>query len=213
MAKLKEKYIQHSEASRLSGLPSPIIGLTGGIATGKSTVSDYLKAHGHPVICADQMVKLIYTRQETKDFIQTHFPQAFGSQGIDFKKLREVFFHDPKAQGLIEGFLYPRLALEVKTEFEGLGRPSYIFYDVPLLFEKGMAPGVDLRLLVYAPRELQLQRLLARDKISAELAQEILAKQWPIDQKLPLSDFIIKNEGAREELPAEIEKILKEIFI
>ena len=213
MLKLKEKYIQHTKDSRISGLSSPVIGLTGGIATGKSTVSDYLKAQGHPVICADQMVKRLYGKEETINFIQKEFPGVCGPQGIDFKKLREVFFHDSKAQSLIEGFLYPRLALEVKTEFKSLGSPSYIFYDVPLLFEKNMASGVDLRLLVYAPYEIQLKRLLERDKISAELAQEILAKQWPIDQKLKLSDFVIKNEGAREELPTEIEKILKEIFI
>lgn len=213
MSKLKNKYIQHTQASRLSGLASPIIGLTGGIATGKSTVSDYLKAQGHPVICADQMVKRLYSREETKAFIAQNFPEAYGAQGIDFKKLREVFFHQEKAQAMIEGFLYPRLALEVKAEFEDLGSPSYIFYDVPLLFEKNMASGVDLRLLVYAPYELQLKRLLERDKISTELAQEILSKQWPIDQKLKLSDFVIKNEGAREELPTEIEKILKEIFV
>lgn len=213
MKTLKGQYIHLTPESRLSKLPVPIIGLTGGIATGKTTVSNYIRAQGYPLICADQMVKQIYQSKETQSFISGQFPQAISNGLIDFKKLRDVFFHSDEAQKQIEAYIYPRLSLEFQEEYKKLGNPSYVFYDVPLLFEKNMDSGVDIKILVYAPFELQLKRLLERDKNSEELAKQILSKQWPIDKKKSLSDFIIKNEGAREELPREIENILNQIFI
>lgn len=212
MKTLKEQYIQLTQDKRLSKLPVPVLGLTGGIATGKTTVSNYLKAQGHPLICADLLVKRIYQNKETFDFISEQFPLAITDKEIDFKKLRDIFFHQDQAQKKIEAYIYPRLSLEVQEEFKSLGSPAYVFYDVPLLFEKEMASGVDLRILVYAPYELQLKRLLARDKNTEELAKQILSKQWPIEKKKDLSDFIIKNEGALDELPREIENILNQIF-
>lgn len=210
--KLKDKYHKLTPATRLSNLEVPIIGLTGGIATGKSTVSDYLKAKNHPLLCADVLVKKIYQEKETQEFIASHFPQAMIEGKIDFKKLRDLFFHEVSVQKQIEGFLYPRLGQKVREEYKLLESPAYLFYDVPLLFEKDMAPHADVLLVVYAKASIQKERLILRDKISEELAEQILAKQWPIDQKRDLAHFIIKNEGAPQELPAEIEKVLNELF-
>lgn len=210
--KLKDKYHKLNSTTRLSNLEVPIIGLTGGIATGKSTASDYLKKKGHPLLCADILVKKIYQEEETLKFIEGHFPQVVLEGKIDFKKLRDLFFHEALVQKKIEGFLYPRLSQKVKEEFKLLGSPSYLFYDVPLLFEKEMAAHADVLLVVYAKASIQKERLILRDKITEELAEQILSKQWPIEQKKKLADFVIKNEGAPEELPVEIDKVLNQLF-
>lgn len=212
MKKIKEKYVHLNSVSRLSHLSSPIIALTGGIATGKSTVSEYLKKSNHPLICADQMIKRIYEQDETIEFIAQNYPNCIEKNKINFKTLREIFFKNEQTQKKIEAHLYPRLSLEVQKEFIHIGKPDYIFYDVPLLFEKGMASGVDLILLVYSPYTTQKERLLARDKISNELAEQILEKQWSIEKKRPLSHFIINNDGPIEALPEKINIILDEIL-
>lgn len=210
--KIKEKYNRLTTAQRLSHLAVPIIGLTGGIATGKSTVGNYLINKGYPLLNADLLIKMIYQGQETLDFISNHFPQVIHQEKIDFKKLRELFFHHKDVQTKVENFLYPRLEEKVVQEFKKLGNPEYLFYDVPLLYEKDMASHVDVTIVVYTSPMIQKERLIFRDKISEDLANQILSKQWPIDQKKALADFTIKNEGATNELPLEIERVLKELF-
>jgi len=210
--KLKSKYQKLSSANRLSSLEVPIIAITGGIATGKSTVDEYLKTKGHPLISADALIKKIYQEATTFEFINRSFPQVIDTAKIDFKKLRDLFFHNEDVQKKIEEFLYPLLEIRMNDEFIALGKPDYLFYDVPLLFEKDMAKNVDVTVVVYAPENLQLERLLKRDSITPELAKQILSKQWPIEQKKNLANFVIDNQGSLNETQANINKVLDELF-
>src|SRR6476661_1063578 len=109
MKNLKAKYIKLEPGFRLYNLDKPIIALTGGIATGKSTVTKMLEAKGLQVIDADALVKSIYRKEETKNFIKTVFSVAWGNEEISFPKLRELVFQNPKVKEAVETFIYARL--------------------------------------------------------------------------------------------------------
>jgi len=212
MKKLKSKWITKNPENRLYQMPVPIIGLTGGIGTGKSTVSDILRKKNIAVIDADKLVKNIYTFPETLDFISNHFPLAFQNGAIDFPKLREIVFADSAAKKSIEDFIYTYLPSEFKKAYEELNNPEFIVYDVPLLFEKKLDEKVDLTVCVYAKRKTQIERLLSRDKSTPELAEKMLASQMEIDEKKRLSDILIDNQNDLEALNFSIEEFLKGII-
>lgn len=210
--KLKEKYIKLTSKNRLYSLPYPIIALTGGIATGKTTVSNILKDKKLPVICADNLVRNIYKTQDAFDFISSNFPQAIHNNAIDFKILRSIFFNDKNAQEKIEEFIYARLEIFFKKEADAFDDLSYVIYDVPLLFEKELDSKVDLSICVYSPRDKQIERVLKRDNIDQQLAEKIIDTQTDIEQKRQLSDLIIDNTQAIENITNTVTKLLSKIF-
>lgn len=212
MKKLKAKFIRLAREQRLHQLEVPIVGLTGGIATGKSTVSRMLEQEGLNVIDADKLVKKIYALQETIDFITNRYPQSFQSGSIHFPTLREIFFKDQNAKKEIENYIYQRLPAAFHQEFERQGKPELVIYDVPLLFEKGLDKSVDLKVLVYAPREIQRARLMERDGILEPLAETILSQQMDIEVKKGQADFIISNTSSLTELTEEVQQFLRQIL-
>jgi dephospho-CoA kinase len=210
--KLKAKYQRLSPATRLHGLPVPLVGLTGGIATGKSTVAGLLRERGFAVIDADRLVKDIYQWPETRAYLEQNHPEVLSPEGVDFPRLRELAFSDPAVKRGLEEFLYARLPRAFLEKFEALGRPEVIVYDVPLLFEKNLAPKVDRSVVVYAPRELQLARLIQRDQSTPELAERILAQQLGIEEKRRLADELIQNTGNLDDLRREIDRWITQLF-
>lgn len=212
MKELKEKYIRLSSQRRLHELPAPIIGLTGGIATGKSTVANIFRSKGLPVIDADQLVKNIYRLNETKESIRAIFPEGLKHGEIHFPSLREKFFQDSKTKSEIEGYIYQRLPDVFLKNYHELGSPPFIIYDVPLLFEKRLDLLVDVSITVYAPRELQKARLMKRDGVLEDLAKIILEQQMDIEEKKLKANFVIDNSFSQEELVQEVEQILRQLF-
>lgn len=210
--KLKQKFIKLSETQRLYGLDKPIIGLTGGIATGKSTVTKLLEAQGLVVLDADRLVKSIYQTQEAKDFIKTTFPEAWINNEINFQKLRELFFHHPKTKEAVEGFIYARLPKAFADAAAQNTKQPFHIYDVPLLFEKGLDQKMDLSVLVYAPRKIQRARLMDRDGHVEDMAEKILGHQMDIEDKKLKADFVINNSAGMDELAAEVKQLLLQIF-
>lgn len=185
---------------RLYNIPCPIIGLTGGIATGKSTVSDMLKAQGHHIICADSLVKDVYKLSSTIDYLKLNYPDVIVGESIDFKLLREKVFSNEEIKEDIERLIYAKMPAMFKKEFENFRNPDFIFYDVPLLFEKKLDKLVDYKMLVYCPREVQIKRLMQRDKISNDLANKILDKQIDIEIKKENSDYVIDNSKSKTDI-------------
>lgn len=209
--KLKDQFVRLSKNDRLYQQKIPIIGLTGGVATGKSTVSSFFKKEGFNIINADALVHAIYKKKPTIDFIQKNFPNVIKNGAIDFKNLRKIFFEDKNNQELIEKFIYLNLEsafLEEAKDFNNL-----IIYDVPLLFEKGLKEKVDLVICVYCPEKLQLKRLIERDHIEENLAQKIIQSQMDIEKKKELSDFVINNGGSLENTLTEFKKIKDHLFV
>lgn len=210
--KLKKNYIKLKQDQRLYGYDKPIIALTGGIATGKSTVTKLLEQKGIAIIDADQLVKSIYARQESKDFIKSHFPEAWIQDGIDFKKLRELVFSDAGIKKEVESFIYDRLPAAFKEATLKIQHQDFYIYDVPLLFERGLETKVDLTILVYAPRKVQLARLIDRDGSKEEVGNKILDQQIDIEEKKLRSDLVINNSGTMTELATEVESLLLQIL-
>jgi len=202
--KLKQEYISKDSSSRLHNLDAPIIGLTGGIATGKSTAASKLENQGILVINADHLVKSIYATEEMVHFVKQKYPDVICEESIDFKKLRQLAFSDLEVRTALETEIYAKLPAAFLEEYTKAGKPDLVVYDVPLLFEKGLDSKVDLKVCVYADQETQLERLTKRDNVSKEQAQLALANQMNIEEKKNNSDAVIENIGTLEQLNSNV---------
>ena len=128
--------------NRLYNIKVPVIGITGGIASGKSSFSNFIVANNEQVICADKIIKKLYALPETVKFIKNIQPITVEPSGeINFKKLRSIVFSDKKTKDKIESYLHPRIKDIFLSEI--IPTKKRIFYDVPLLFEKNMQSNFD----------------------------------------------------------------------
>ena len=192
------------------------IGLTGGIATGKSTVAKIIRDLGRPVIDADSLARDV-VRPQTPGWQAV--VQAFGrdilspDQSLNRQLLGQIIFKDPIQREKLESILHP-LIQELKNKerlrLENDGC-DLAFYDVPLLFEKNLQKDFDKIVLVYCSREEQIQRLIERNHLSQSEAEERLKSQLPIDEKIKKSDFVIMNRGSIGELRANTISVLNEL--
>ncbi|MCO4792744.1 MAG: dephospho-CoA kinase [Bacteriovoracaceae bacterium] len=207
---LKDKYITKDGSSRMHGLSVPLIGLTGGIASGKSSVAKLLEDSGVLVIGADKLIKIIYQNKEIIDYIKDNYPKVITDGVIDFKSLRELAFNDIDIRTNLETILYSKLPETFLNVYKDNGSPDLVVYDVPLLFEKGLDDKVDLKVCVYIPKETQLKRLMDRDGVSEEQAEAALSNQMDIEEKKNKSDYIIDNQSNKNELKEKVEDFIKE---
>lgn len=210
--KVKSKYIRLNPDRRLYKLDIPVIGLTGGIASGKTTVGKMLMDKGFPLINADLLVKSIYSRQDVKDFIQKEHPDVMKNGEIQFPLLRQKVFLSREVKTQIEGLIYQHLFTAFRKEFEKFQDPKVLIYDVPLLFERNMESYFDLTVLVYAPRKIQRARLMTRDGHLEDMANNILDQQMDIEEKKAKAEFIIDNSQTETELTEELNQFLRQIL-
>ena len=209
MHKLKYVINKLDTSTRLHQCSVPIVAITGGIACGKSTVSKIISNTGHSIIDADQLVKKIYASNEMHQFLGKICPAVIKQGNIDFVELRSLFFSNQDLKESLEKFIYQKLPIVFLKELNQLQlKGEFVFYDVPLLFEKAMEHKVDTYALVYSPRELQLSRLLKRDQISKEQAEKILDTQWNIERKKDLCSLIIDNTSTLSELELRTQEFL-----
>ncbi len=214
---LKTEFVSLNSDQRLYHLDIPIIGLTGGISTGKSTVLHLLEKAGFKIISADSLVKSIYTTEEAKYFVTNNFPSVIENNQINFKQLREIVFSDLNAKKMIENFVYSKLPdaflNNVQTLKQTYPEMKCLMYEVPLLFERRLNNLVDLSVCIYLPRNTQKERLMKRDNISSELAEKILNEQLDIEQKKNKSKYIINNTGTLEDLASEVNGFIQHFFL
>lgn len=189
------------------------IGLTGGIATGKSTVSRILKTRGYPVIDAD-----ILAREAVQIGTEAHqrISQAFGPDSIQASgelnraRIGEVVFSDRSKLDLLESIIHPevrKLALAKKAELAASGHFA-AFYDVPLLFEKKMEDLFDAVVVVAATPELQKARLMMRNGFSSDEANRRIASQIAIEEKVKRGHHVIHNHGSVADLEKQVDEFL-----
>jgi dephospho-CoA kinase len=212
MRKLSPNLIRLSPSLRLYKMEQPIVALTGGIACGKTSVSKIVSGKGIKVIDADALVKGIYQTPEAKDFIRNLVPHAWETDQIDFSALRKIVFSDETIKNQVESFIYTRLPQAFKTESQKIQGQDFIFYDVPLLFERNLESLVDVRVVVYTPRELQLKRLMERDHSDEESALKILRAQLDIELKKNQADLVINNSGTLSELKENVDEFIKRLL-
>ena len=199
-----------------------VIGLTGGIGTGNSTVSRKLREKGYPVIDLDIISREVITYSEVIDELVENFGSEIleeqnavsGKKCISRNKLRQTVFKDEKKVAVLNSIMHPPIIEEMRRQIKELGQ-SYetVFVEVQLLFEAKLEKEFDMTVLVYADRKTQIERVLKRDGRSEGEVQEIINAQMSMDEKRKLSNYIIENSGNSEMLDLEIEKFIKKFGI
>jgi dephospho-CoA kinase len=193
-----------------------IVGLTGGIATGKSTVAAMLRRRGAPVVDADALVHAAeQPGQPAYDDIVRRFGHGVlaRDRSIDRAALGKLVFDDPDARRDLEAITHPRVRELIAREVAAAaaaGDPIVII-DIPLLFETGRADQFNGVLLVYAPAEVQMQRLRERSGLSEAEARKRLAAQLPIDEKRQRASWVIDNSGELSATEAAVARWWDEI--
>ena len=188
-----------------------IIGLTGGIASGKSTVSDELKKCGIEIIDADAISRtLLEVNGPAYDAVAETFPKYINEDGtVDRRALGAYVFANEEALAKLNGITHPIIVAEVKKLAEQAERCAVI--DAPLLIEVGLDKICDEIWLVTADRETRVTRVIARNGLTREEAEDRIDRQMPEEEKRRRAHRVIENNGTMEMLYTEIEK-LKEIL-
>ena len=199
-----------------------IIGLTGGIGTGKSTVSRKLRERGYPVIDLDVISREVIEYPEVIDELVRNFGieilesqnNISGKKSISRNKLRQTVFKEEKKVSVLNSIMHPPIVEEMRRQVENL-KKNYktVFVEVQLLFEAKLEKEFDLTVLVYADKKTQLERVLKRDGRKEEEVQQIINAQMDMTEKRRLSNYIIENNGDSEMLDLEIEKFIKKLKI
>lgn len=188
-----------------------LIGLTGGVGSGKSTVAGMLRRLGATVIDADEATHAVYApRTEGFTAIVEAFGQEFVRDGeIDRKRLGDLVFKDESARLRLNAIVHPRVRdwMAARTVEAVEHGADVVVQDVPLLFENGLQGLFSATMLVYARPQTQLARLLDQRGLSRERATSILAAQMPIDDKRSLATFVVDNNGGIEETQRQVEEV------
>jgi dephospho-CoA kinase len=199
-----------SRPDRGAGTAGPLrIGLTGGIASGKSTVADLFAGKGVPVIDLDVISRAVVTPGSPglAAVVEAFGDGVLDAHGtLDRASLRRLVFADPASRRRLESILHPRILAETLRECEAAGGP-YQIVVVPLLVESGLAGWVDRVLVVDCPMEVQVTRLKARDGATDEQARAILAAQATREARLAVADDVIENAGSPEALVEAVERL------
>ncbi|MEW6532850.1 MAG: dephospho-CoA kinase [Thermodesulfobacteriota bacterium] len=190
-----------------------VVGLTGGIASGKSTVSRMFKEAEVPVICLDELAReVVKPGSSALEQIRNEFGDAvLDSDGcLDRNAMARLVFADPEKRKRLEAIIHPRVGQEknrIASELERAGH-DLVVVDVPLLYEVGWDQSCDVVVVVYAPGEVQEQRLRERDGLTEKDAHSRLGAQGPIDEKRDRADLVIDNTGSLEDTRAQFRDVL-----
>lgn len=194
-----------------------VAGLTGGIATGKSTVSSFLREAGAVIIDADAIARDVVK----KDLPAWHEIVGVFGKGIllpdgeiDRIRLGKIIFRDSSKKEILNKIVHPRVIQKVSELIDKIGKESpdsIVVLDVPLLIEAGMDNGLDDVILVYTPEEIQIKRLIERDGLSYDDAISRIRSQMPIEKKKNFSTIIIDNSGDIEITKKRSLEVLKRL--
>ena len=194
-----------------------IVGLTGGVASGKTAVSQVLREEGAYIIDADQIAR---------ELVQPHKPawneiiRAFGKEilqedgSVDRKELADKIFADPEQRKVLNQILHPRIKEEIARRAREIGQKNpeaIVVIDAPLLVELGMHHKVDRLIVVTSTQTQQMERLKKRDGRSPEEALRLLSSQMPVEEKEKLADFVVRNEGSLEEMKKGAKEVFKKL--
>lgn len=195
-----------------------VVGLTGGIASGKSTVSGLFQQLGVPVICADELAhEAVKPGAPALEEIR----REFGDESIDEKgnldraAMAALVFHDPSLRKKLESIIHPRVSEGKNRRLEEFRRRGYavVVVDVPLLYESGWEKEFDLVVVVHVPRHVQEQRLVDRDGMTHEDARARLDAQMPIEDKRARADRVVDNTGSVPYTREQVVAILRELMV
>ncbi|MBI5251628.1 MAG: dephospho-CoA kinase [Desulfomonile tiedjei] len=193
-----------------------IVGLTGGIASGKSTVGRMFQECGIPLICADELArKAVEPGSDGLGEIRRVFGKGVldAQGGLDRAAMARIVFQDPGARKLLESIVHPVVSKEKERILKNLECEGHevVIVDVPLLYESSWEKGFDLIIVAYSPKAVQEQRLVVRDNMSKEEALARLDAQMDIEEKRRLADRVIDNTGDPAQTRRQVEGLLNEL--
>ena len=186
-----------------------VVGITGGIGSGKSAVTDHLETLGIAVVDADKVARVVVEPGTSglaaiADHFGTDILLADGS--LDRAALRKIVFDNPDERGVLEGITHPRIREEIARQLSETTSP-YVVLSSPLLLESGQNAVADYVVVVDLPEEVQLSRTMARDDNSETLVKQIMAAQLDRQTRLSRADTSIMNDGSPEALYERVEKL------
>jgi len=191
-----------------------LIGITGGVGTGKSLAAQALRDLGAVVFSADEAAREAAApgSQVLRAIEQQFGPRALQPDGtLDRRWLADRVFRDPEARRVLESLTHPAILAILRRQIEEararLGPEAVIVVEAPLLFEAGMAGWFDAILAITAPEEVQIARLMRRDGLTQDEARLRIAAQMPLEEKAARADFVVPNTGTPEDLKRRIGQI------
>ncbi|EAH7493053.1 dephospho-CoA kinase [Campylobacter coli] len=190
--------------------------VTASIACGKSTFIEIANSLGFKSISADSIAHEIldkYALELAQIFSKFHKKNLLKAEGkIDRKILGEIVFNNKEAKTILENFTHPKIRAQILEQMQILEQENKAFFvEIPLFFESGAYDGLGKVILIYAPKELSLKRIIQRDNLSLETAKARLDSQVNIEEKLEKADFIIKNTNSYADFRQECVKVIQEI--
>lgn len=192
-----------------------ILGLTGGIGSGKSTVSKIFLSMGIKVFDADLIAKDILETEQVKEEIKEKLGKEFinlKSNSVDKELLKKEVFNNSKKLNILNGIVHPRVVeIYIKKYLEFKDKKEIVIFDVPLLFEVNLERYCDKVIVVDIDLKVQIERIKNRDNIDVTLINKIIAAQMSREERNMKADILIENNGSLEELKQKIEKIIKDI--
>ncbi len=195
-----------------------IVGLTGGIATGKSTVTQMFKSVDIPVVETDKIARdMLRKGTEGYEEVVTAFSSSIllTNNDINRKKLAMIVFSNPQRRKKLNDIVHPRVKSIIKTEIQThkeLGTKILVL-DVPLLFETDFIDLVDKTMVVYTTFKKQKERLMERERIDKDYAELKISAQMPLNRKVDLADYVIDNSLSILETRKEFNKILEKLEV
>lgn len=192
-------------------MKTKIIGLTGGIGSGKTTIANYFKTQGVPLYIADdEAKKILYTPDTVKEIIT-----AFGTDVItdnlpDRGKLASLVFNAPEKLQVLNKIIHPKVLEHFKTWMEAHKNEKFIIKEAAILFESGSYKDCDKIILVTAPKEIRIQRVIQRDGTTRSKVEERMNVQWDEAKKASMSDYVIENVVLKDAMD-QVHEILKKL--
>ena len=185
-----------------------IIGITGGIACGKTLITTHLHHLGYPVIDADEIVALLFQDSDTLGKLR----EQFGT--TDKKELRQLIFNSKETRINLENFLHPKVFQNIQLQISNYKKSNtpVVFVSIPLLFEKNLTFMFDSTLALVSNSNVQIKRLTNRDQIDPEMALKMIQAQMPNEQKKALATYTIENNTTPEAAMDKLKFILKQIL-
>ena len=194
-----------------------IVGLTGGVASGKTTVSEVLREEGATLIDADQIARELVQPQTSawQELVRVFGNEILDRDGsIDRQKLASLIFSNPRQRSRLNRILHPRIKEEIRRRLKSIRQKdpkAIVVIDVPLLIETGGHREMDKVIVVVCTETQQIERLRRRNQLSEEQARAMLSSQMSLEEKTTVADYVIGNEGSLEETRQKARNVYQEL--
>ena len=199
-----------SEVSELDN-KYKVIGITGGIASGKSTVSDYIRSKGYPVLDADIYARKVVEpgSEGLKEIVEAFGEAALNEDGtMNRQYVGSLIFNDKEKRDILNGITHPKIRQMMNDERDFYLKTTHVFQDIPLLFENGLEGQMDEITVVYVERDVQTERLMSRNELSESEAISRIESQMSLEDKKARATVVFDNTETRETLYKQIDEFL-----